>query len=123
MCSRCSSQGIYPTIIIVLVCLQLTFHDNVTRAETVPSRLENSNEKTGRDRVRQILSWRIPTTARGGSTSGADDPESTQTQFENGMSFESSALAPIKSTTTPEQDVQRYRVWEENLHEERMSGG
>ncbi|KAI0758771.1 hypothetical protein C8Q74DRAFT_1299911 [Fomes fomentarius] len=102
--------GIYPTIIIVLVCLQMTFQDNVTRPKRTPSQLRSGRERTtARKRghhLRQVLSWRI--TARGSSGSEVISSESTQT---GAMSFDSHRLSPIKPTTTTELDAWHHPHW------------
>ncbi len=108
---RLSTQGIYPTIIIVLVCLQMTFQDNVTRPEPNPSQVRDGREKTKAPKrgyhLRQVLSWRI--TARGSSGSEVISSESTQTGA--GMSFDSHRLPPIKPTTTTELDAWHHPHW------------
>ncbi|RPD54332.1 hypothetical protein L226DRAFT_472059 [Lentinus tigrinus ALCF2SS1-7] len=40
--------GIYPTAIIVLVCLNMTFHDDITHTETMLTTLQHTNDSRSR---------------------------------------------------------------------------
>ncbi|KAI0743080.1 hypothetical protein C8Q80DRAFT_953258 [Daedaleopsis nitida] len=93
--------GIYPTIIIVLVCLQLTCKDNFTRAETSASTSHlapvrdchrdgrpdfdsksGSKARFGSGVSRRVLSWRFATNTDLTSTAAASTMDSGTTQLQ-----------------------------------------
>ncbi|KAH9934479.1 uncharacterized protein BXZ73DRAFT_100671 [Epithele typhae] len=56
--------GIYPTIIIVLVCLKITFHDDMTRAEMQSRARADAWADPRRAELDAALSWRVAGNSR-----------------------------------------------------------
>ncbi|RPD69257.1 hypothetical protein L226DRAFT_539935 [Lentinus tigrinus ALCF2SS1-7] len=78
--------GIYPTGIIVLVCLNMTFHDSITRTEKTLTTLQAEPGRTTSGLVnskslRTVLHLR----KEGGSTSGADVMPAGSSETESGL--------------------------------------
>lgn len=87
-------QGIYPTIIIVLVCLKITFADDMSRAETtLPSLTASSGASHNHLRKpssQRMLSWRVGNNSNTSSESRGVGDSNTADAY---------GMKPIKITT------------------------
>lgn len=99
-------QGIYPTIVIVLVCFQVTIYDNVRRAQSIPSAVFGNTARPEPFRpFQKILAWRITrrTDELGLMSSDVGSPERTQSG--SGSEMHMYALGQVKVAANTEQDV------------------
>ncbi|KAH9933641.1 uncharacterized protein BXZ73DRAFT_101025 [Epithele typhae] len=102
--------GIYPTIIIVLICLQITLHDDMSRVQTLSSGRGTSGVpstvRTGGSNT--VLTWR-PTKRNMGTESFATNQTSSAYKMQ-----------PIQIATTTEHETWHDGAYEPRGYEEHV---